>query len=98
MSILAITGLIVLTVIGIDITVCAYRTIVERIRMRHHRRAHHDIAGSLESAAYWFCEDAATEQLINDLAKHICEYGVIHPDYIRRDWRERRNEVQVKQS
>ncbi len=97
-TVLIMFGIGVLVLIAVDAIVCACRTIVERIRLHHHRQAHRDIAGSLEMAAYWFCEDPNTEELINALAKHIREYGTIHPDYIRREWRKRRSNTEVKQS
>ncbi len=71
----------------IDSLMCVYRTIKERIRRHYIRQAHRDIAGSIESAAHWFCEDARTEALLNSLAHHVREYTVIYPNELRDEWR-----------
>ncbi len=71
----------------IDSLMCVYRTIKERIRLHYIRQAHRDIAGSIESTAWWFCEDEPTEALLNSMAHHIREYGTVYPNELRNEWR-----------
>jgi len=67
-----------------------YETIDDKLRQKYAGECSDRIAGSLETAAHWFCEDKQTAELINDIAYQVKEYRFIFPDVLRNKWRERK--------
>lgn len=89
--ILAVIGAFVILALLGGITLEWFEITTANRRRKQHMKAARSIAASLDSTAYWFSEDQATQQLIDDFAYQLREYGSISAvDGIRRNWRERR--------
>jgi len=89
--ILAGVGVVIIALILIAVVLEWFERTMSNRRHKRHMKAARSIASSLDSAAYWFCEDKATEQLLHDLADQIKRYGVVQtPMHAREEWRARR--------
>jgi len=89
--ILAGVGAIIIATLLITVAFEWFETALANRRRKQHMKAARSIASSLDSAAFWFCEDKATEQLLHDLADQIKRYGVVQtPMHAREEWRARR--------
>ncbi len=78
---------IVVALLVIDAAWTLYSSAIDKIKARHYAEERERIVGILDDAAYWFCEDKSTEQLVRDLSKHLELYHRIDADAIRKTWR-----------
>ncbi len=82
-----IFGWLVLLLIAVGYAFNIYQEIMARIRNKYYIQEQKHIASSIDSVAYWFCEDKITEDLLHNMAAHVRRYGTIYPDALRNEWR-----------